>query len=217
MPDNQGNDDQAKTEELVRLMSQVKIPWKSLLTTALVFVIGTLVYFYGLNMVTYPWAYKLTPTTPQGNWIGTLKLRGNQTFLVNIDMKHDTQFHETKTKPNFGLNGHISICGPRGVIIKDEVWGNPKWTGSSVVLGTNVDFGARTIPERVPCKSKKDALECVFDFEHPLSRAEKEFREDFKEVYTPKAEFTAKIPISLAPLQRGEPSFAQQCQKLAKR
>lgn len=174
----------------------------------------TLFYFYGLNMVTYPWAYKLTAQTPQGNWIGKISLDQKTTFLVNIKMAHDTVLSDMKSNRTPDIQGLISICSPKTERVEARVWGDPSWTGSSVVLGTKIDFGSNITPEKLICKAKKNSLECIFDFEHPISNASKKFREEFKKVYTPKAEFNAKIAVPFELMNRSGKSFAEQCGSL---
>ncbi len=116
----------------------------------------TLFYFYSLQMITYPWAsYKLTPSTPRGNWTGTLELRGGLRFLVNIDMTHDTVFSETQPNAVPDISGKISICPASGVVTTSTVWGDQKWTGSSMVLGAKTSSGANVVPEAVTCLAKK--------------------------------------------------------------
>jgi hypothetical protein len=207
------SDDQENQKQTLKMLGDVRAASKKALLGLPVVIGVTLFYFYGMNMITYPWAYKLTPTTPQGNWIGTLILNGNQSFLVNIEMAHDTVFSDTQSNTVPDISGQISICAPRGSVTASRVWGNPSWTGSSVVLGTKIDFGAKIVPEKVMCKAKKNALDCIFDFEHPISRASKKFREEFKNVYTPKAEFSAKIPVAFTLLKKDDKLFADQCKQ----
>ncbi len=197
------------------MLSGLRATWKKALLGLPLFIAFTLFYFYGMNMVTTPWAYHLTPTTPQGNWIGALPLAANQSYLVKMEMAHDTVFSDTQSNTIPELSGQISICPASGAIpgaiAASTVWGNPNWIGSSVVLGTKIDFGNGTVPKKIICQAKKDALDCTFDFEHPISRASKKFREEFKNVYTAKAEFKAKIPVKFVPLKKDDRSFADQC------
>jgi hypothetical protein len=205
------SDEQEHQKQTLNMLRNVRASWKKALLGLPVLIIGTFLYFYGMNMITYPWAYHLTPTTPQGNWIGTLPLNANQSFLVNIEMAHDTVFSDTQSNRIPEISGQISICARSGVVTASSVWGDPKWTGSSVVLGTKLDFGTKIVPEKIACKAVKNGLECIFDFEQPISRASKKFREEFKNVYTPKAEFKAKIPVTFVPLKKNEKPFADQC------
>ena len=205
--------DQENLAKTLTMLSGMRAKWKSALLGLPLFIGFTLFYFYGMNMLTYPWAYKLTPTTPQGQWIGTLALRGNESFLVHIEMGHDTVFSDTQSNTVPDLSGKISICRPGGAVTSAPISGNPKWTGSSVVLGTKIDFGNNTVPEKLSCQAEKNALNCVVDFERPISRASKKMREDFKNVYTPKAEFSAKIPVAFVPVRKGAVPFADQCKQ----
>jgi hypothetical protein len=203
--------DQEHQEQTVKMLNRLRGTWKkTLLGLPLLGIVGFF-YFYGIDMIAYPWAHKLTPTTPQGNWIGTLTLNERQSFLVNIKMAHDTVFSNTQSNTVPDISGEIFICQLRGNVITSRVWGNPNWIGTSVVLGTKIDFGSDIVPEKIACKAKSGALDCLFDFERPISRASKKFREEFKKVYTPKAEFNAKLPVSFAPLKKGDVSFADQC------
>jgi hypothetical protein len=206
--------DQFDPQKVVNLLGKFKFSLKSVTSTIGLTLGFTLFYFYGLNMVTYPWAYKLTAQTPQGNWIGKISLDQKTTFLVNINMGHDTVLSDTKSNRAPEIQGLISICSPKTERVEASVWGNPSWTGSSVVLGTKVDFGSNITPEKLICKAKKNALECIFDFEHPISNASKKFREDFKKVYTPKAEFNAKIAVPFELMNTSGKSFAEQCKRL---
>ena len=133
--------------------------------------------------------------------------------LVTIEMGHDTVLSDSQSRNVPEISGQISICPTRGAVVASEVWGNPKWTGSSVVLGTKIDFGTNIVPEKISCQAKKNALDCTFDFERPISRASKKFREEFKSVYTPKAEFNAKIPVTFVLLKKNDRSFADQCKE----
>lgn len=207
------SDEQESQKQTLNMLVNLRGVWKKTLLGLPVVIGVTLFYFYGMNMITYPWAYKLTPSTPQGNWIGKLKLDENQSFLVNIEMAHETVFSNTQSNTVPDISGRISICAPSGSVITSRVWGNPSWLGSSVVLGTKIDFGSKIVPEKLICQSKKNGLDCIFDFEHPVSRASKKFREEFKNVYTPKAEFSAKIPVVFVPLMEGGKSFAEQCKQ----
>jgi hypothetical protein len=205
--------DQFDPQKVVNLLGKFKFSLKSVISTIGLTLGFTLFYFYGLNMVTYPWAHKLTAQTPQGNWIGKISLDQKTTFLVNINMGHDTVLSDTKSNRAPEIQGLISICSPKTERVEASVWGNPSWTGSSVVLGTKVDFGSSITPEKLICKAKKNALECIFDFEHPISNASKKFRED-KKVYTPKAEFNAKIAVPFELMNNSGKSFAEQCKRL---
>lgn len=205
--------DQEHEKQTLAKLTALRATWKKALLGLPVLIVFALFYFYGMNMVTYPWAYGLTPTTPQGNWVGTLPLSENQSFLVNVEMAHDTVFSDTQSNTIPDISGQISICPAPGAVTASRVWGNPKWTGSSVVLGTKIDFGTNIVPEKISCQAKKNALDCTFDFERPISRASKKFREEFKSVYTPKAEFNAKIPVTFFPLKKNDRSFADQCKE----
>jgi hypothetical protein len=58
------------------------------------------------------------------------------------------------------------------------------------------------------CSAK---LEGTFDFEHPISKASQKVREDFKNVYTPKAESASNIVVPFSPINAGDKSFGEQC------
>jgi hypothetical protein len=105
----------------------------------------------------------------------------------------------------------ISICSAKTAPIDARIYGNPTWRGSTVVLGTKIDFGRNIVPEKILCKASKNSLECTFDFEHPISKASQKVREDFKNVYTPKAEFASKIVVPFSPISAGDKSLGEQC------
>jgi hypothetical protein len=202
---------QIDEEKTLGLLRQVGASWKGAIGAMAATVVFLVFYFYGLNMVTYPWAYGLTSQTPQGNWIGKVNIDKNTTFLVNMKMAHDTEFSETKAKTIPSIAGLISICSAKTAPIDARIYGNPSWTGSTVVLGTKIDFGRNIVPEKILCKASKNSLECTFDFEHPISRASQKVREDFKNVYTPKAEFASKVVVPFSPIGAGDKSFGEQC------
>ncbi len=206
--------DQFDPHKVLNLLSKFKFSFKSVISSIGLTLGFTLFYFYGLDMVTYPWAHKLTAQTPQGNWIGKISFDQKTTFLVNIKMAHDTILSDTKSRTTSDIQGLISICSPKTEQVEARVWGDPSWTGSSVVLGTKIDFGSNIVPEKLICKAQKNSLECIFDFEHPISNASKKFREDFKKVYTPKAEFNAKIAVQFELMNTSGKSFADQCKSL---
>jgi hypothetical protein len=203
--------DQFDPQKVVNLLGKFNFSLKSVIGGIGLTLGLTLFYFYGLNIVTYPWAYKLTAQTPQGNWIGKISLDQKTTFLVNITMAHDTVLSDTKSNRAPEIQGLISICSPQTELTEAKVYGDPSWTGSTVVLGTKIDFGGKITPEKLICKAKSNSLECIFDFEHPISNASKKFREDFKKIYTPKAEFIAKINVPFEPMLTNSKSFADQC------
>lgn len=211
------SNEQEHQKQTLQMLSNMRASWKKALLGIPVLIVFSFVYFYGLDMIAYPWAHKLTPSTPQGHWIGSLTLNNGQSkgqsFLVNIEMGHDTVFSDTQSNTIPEISGQISICPASGVVTSSRVWGDPNWLGSKVVLGTKMNFGGDIVPEKLVCEAKKNALECLFDFERPISRASKKMREEFKNVYTPKAEFKAKIPVVFVPIEKGEKSFAEKCRQ----
>jgi hypothetical protein len=212
--DVSGDQDQSKRAvSLLSRLGRVILGggWKTLIVSACVLIILTLIYFFGLNMVTYPWAYGLTPQTPQGKWVGSLRLADGTVSLLSLDMAHDTRFYETGNRHTPDIQGTISICTDKKAAISARIYGDPKWTGISVVLFTPLDFGVGKEVETISCKAKKTGLECIFDFDRPLSPAEKETRDTYAYAYTPSTEFGAKIPIVFLPQQAGDAPFSERC------
>jgi hypothetical protein len=200
-----------ETKEALETLSLIRRYWKHVLGTLGVSLVFLPMIYYAFDMVAYPWAHGLTGQSPEGSWIGEISLDSSSQYIVQIELDHDTDFSGNRKNYVAEISGLISICSRGAAPLQETISGDPSWTGSSVKLFSKINFTNEIRPEEIACLTTADAMQCIFDFERPISNASRKFRKEFKNVYTPKAEFNAKIPVQFSRFKTGDVPFQTQC------
>lgn len=205
------SDPKNEREEAVKTLGIVQQYWKEIFGSFAAFMVISPIWFYGFDMIAYPWAHGLTGQSPQGQWTGEIELDEGAPYLVNMALDHDVDLSGNQSNTVSEISGIISICTKGSTPKEARIYGDPSWTGSAVTLFSKIDFGTERVPERMSCTAAKDRLECLFDFEQPISNASRKFREEFKKVYTPKPEYDAKILVKFVTDKNRSVAFSTKC------